>query len=164
MRPRGVLVLLALILLATAMFGIGAVVEKASANTPSTTAQPETAGAETGGETGAEADSTASSNQEAVFGFNTESTPVVLAAAIGSLGVFGAVWFFWRRAPAVWAAGAVMAAFAVLDLLEIFHQVADGHVLLVTLAGSVALLHLAAAVAAVRVATASPPREIATQT
>ena len=162
MRHRGVLVLLALILLATAMFGIGAVVEKASTtNTPASTAHHEAAGAETGGETGAEADSKTSSNQEAVFGFNTESTPVVLAAAIGSLGVFGAVWLYWRRAPVVWVAAAVMAAFAALDSLEISHQVADGHVLLVTLAGSVALLHLAAAAMAVRVATSSPPREMA---
>lgn len=36
-----------------------------------------------------------------------------------------------------------MAAFAVLDLIEVSHQVAEAHTTLVVLAGTIALLHLA---------------------
>jgi hypothetical protein len=46
-----------------------------------------------------------------------------------------------------------MAAFAVLDTIEVSHQVAEAHTTLVVFAGTVALLHLAAAALAFRVVT-----------
>lgn len=159
MRPQSVLVLLALILLATVMFGIGAEIEKTSISTASTSAHQETAGGETSGETGAEGHPGTADNQEAIFGFNTESTPLVAAAVIGSLGVLGAVWLYWRRPLVLWAAGSVMAVFAVLDIVEISHQVVERHAALAIVAAMVAVLHVAAAAVAVRVASGSRPRE-----
>jgi hypothetical protein len=84
---------------------------------------------------------------------NPESTPLIVAAIAVSTAVVGAVWFYWRRPAVLWAAGAVMAAFAVLDMIEVAHQVAKAHTTLVVLAGTVAALHLAAAVLAIRVLT-----------
>lgn len=150
MKPRGVPVLLAVIVFATLMFGVGSAVEKASASTTSTVAHQETTGGETGG---AEAPAATANNQEAIFGINPESTPLIVAAIALSIGVVGAVWFYWRRPAVLWAAAVVMAAFAVLDIVEVAHQVAEAHPTLVVLAGTVAVLHLAAAVLAIRVVT-----------
>jgi len=148
--PRRVLILLAVIVFATLMFGIGSAVEKASAGTTSTVVHQETPGGETGG---TEAPAATANNQEAIFGINPESVPLIVIAVAGSIGVVVAVWFYWRRSAILWAAGAVMAAFAVLDVIEVAHQVAEAHTTLVVLASTVAVLHLAAAALAVRVVT-----------
>ncbi|HLZ21132.1 MAG TPA: hypothetical protein VKQ30_03295 [Ktedonobacterales bacterium] len=150
------LVLLAVIVFATIMFGIGSVVEKASAATTSTVVHQETPGGETGG---AEAPAATANNQEAIFGINPESTPLIVMAIAGSIAVVAAVWFYWRRAAVLWAAGAVMTAFAVLDIVEVAHQVAEVHTTLIILAGTVAVLHLAAAVLAVSVVTSRSARQ-----
>jgi hypothetical protein len=156
--PRRVLVLLAVIVFATLMFGIGSAVEKASAGTTSTVVHQETPGRETGA---AEAPAAIANNQEAIFGINPESVPLLVIAIAGSIGVVAAVWFYWRRSAVLWAAGAVMAAFAGLDIIEVAHQVAEGRTTLVVLAGAVAVLHLAAAALAVRVVTTQSALESA---
>jgi hypothetical protein len=145
--PRRVLVLLAVIVFATLMFGIGSAVEKASTGPTSTVALQETPGGET------EAAAPTANNQEAIFGINPESVPLIVVAIAGSIGVVVAVWFYWRRPGLLWAVGAVMAAFAVLDMIEVSHQVAEAHTTLVVLAGTIAPLHLAAAALAFRVVT-----------
>ncbi len=55
-----------------------------------------------------------------------------------------------------------MAAFAVLDIVEVSHQVAEAHITLVVLAGMVALPQLAAAALAFRVVTtrSAPERAV----
>ncbi len=113
-------------------------------------AHQETPGGEPGG---AEPPAPTANNQEAIFGINPESVPLIVVAIAVSIGVVVAGWFYWRRPAVLWAAGAVMAAFAVLDIIEFSHQVADAHTTLVVLAGTVALLHLAAAALAFRVVT-----------
>ena len=149
--PRRGLVLLAVIVFATLMFGIGAAVEKASAGTTSTVVHHETPGGET---RVAEPPAATANNQEAIFGINPESPPLIVTAIAGSIGVVAAVWLYWRRPSILWAGGAVMAAFAVLDIIEVVHQVAEAHTTLIVLAGTVAVSHLAAAALAFRLVTA----------
>jgi hypothetical protein len=67
---------------ATLMFGIGSGVEKASTGTTSTVAHQETPGGETGG---AEAPAPIANNQEAIFGINPESVPLIVIAIAGSI-------------------------------------------------------------------------------
>jgi len=85
-----------------------------------------------------------------------------VVAIASSIGLVVAVWFYWRRPAVLWAAGAVMAAFAVLDIVEVSHQVAEAHITLVVLAGMVALPQLAAAALAFRVVTtrSAPERAV----
>ena len=66
------------------------------------------------------------------------------------------VWLYWRRSAMLWVAGAVMVAFAILDLVEVGHQVSEQHPVLVVVAGIVALLHATGLVMAVRFAAAGP--------
>src|SRR5437660_2684289 len=105
--PRRVLVLLAVIVFATLMFGIGAAVEKASAGTTSTVVHHETPGGET---RVAEPPAATANNQEAIFGINPESPPLIVTATAGSIAVVAAVWLYWRRSSILWAGGAVMPA------------------------------------------------------
>ena len=129
MRPRAVGLLIVMMILATGAFGIGAALEKATA--------PPAIG-------------------EMVLGVNPESIPLIAAALVGSLALTGAVWLYWRRPIVGWLAGAAMAAFALLDLVEFVHQGSEQHPTLVGVAGVVTLLHAAAAMIAIRVATTGP--------
>ena len=150
MRPRVIAVLVLTMLLATAAFGVGAFLEKgtAVASTPATH-QESPGTAESGTEN-------APANSEMVLGVNPESIPLIAAALIGSAALAGAVWIYWRRRAVVWVAGVAMAAFAILDVVEVLHRFSEQHPTLVAVAGIVTLLHAAAAVVAIRVVTTGP--------
>ncbi len=150
MRPQGVGLLTALIVLAAVAFGIGAGLEKAS-RTGSPVVHREAAG---GIEPGASSES-AVPGSEVVFGFNPESTPLILAAILGSAALAVGVWLYWRRSAIFWVVALTMAAFAVVDVVELVHQVSEQHPALVLIAAVVALLHGAAAAVAVRLTGAS---------
>ena len=150
MRPQGVGLLTTLIVLAAVVFGIGAGLEKAS-RTGSPVVHREAAG---GIEPGASSES-AVPGSEVVLGFNPESTPLILAALLGSAALGVGVWLYWRRPAIFWVAAVTMAAFAVVDVVEMVHQVAEQHPALVLIAAAVALLHGGAAALALRLTGAS---------
>jgi hypothetical protein len=118
-----------MMILATVGFGIGSALEKATA--------PSAIG-------------------EMVLGVNPESIPLIAAALVGSLALTGTVWLYWRFPIVVWLAGAAMAAFAAVDVVEVVHQVSEQHPTLVVVAGVVTILHAGAAVVAIRVAITGP--------
>ena len=150
MRPLGTGVLVATIVLATLAFGIGAGLEKATASTTAPAVHQESTGTpESGGSS-----ETAAKSSEVVFGINPESTPMIVGAVLGSAALALGVWLYWRRVAVLWVAGAAMAVFAIVDLVEVVHQVSEQHPPLILVAGIVALLHCAAAVMACRLATA----------
>jgi hypothetical protein len=142
-RGRALLVLL--IVLATAGFAIGIAVEKSTAEEPHA---DETAVSEEGGheegeaaeEGGAEA-----ASSETVLGLNLESTPLVIAAVVGSLVLAGAVWVRPRWRPLLVVVALTMLAFAVLDVAEVLHQLDESRAGVAVIAVIVAALHLAAA-------------------
>jgi hypothetical protein len=144
-----VLLLIVTALVATVAFGVGAAVEKATLTTsPAVTASHETAG-ETAGSSEASGTSTVPAG-EMILGFNPESLPLIVGAIVGSLALAGGIWLYWRRPIVVWTTAVAMAAFAVLDIVELVHQVAEQHPALVATAALVALLHGTAAVLAIR--------------
>ena len=145
MSARGTGLLVAVIVLATVAFGIGAALEKATPSKSAPAIHQEAAGATEPGATG----ETAAGGEE-VLGINPEATPLIVSAILGSVALAVAVWIYRRRPAVLWLAAGVMAAFAVLDLIEFVHQVSEKHPLLVALAGVVAILHGTAAVLAVR--------------
>lgn len=150
MRPRAVSVLVILMALATAAFGIGAALEKATASTSTAAVHHESPGTD---ESGAK---NAPTNSETLLGVNPESLPLIVAALVTSAALAAAVWLYWQRRAVVLIAAAAMAAFAMLDVVEVVHQVSEQHPTLVVVAGTVTILHTAAAVIAVRVAAIGP--------
>lgn len=151
MKPRGVWVLLALMALATVMFGIGVAIEKSTAAPAVVAAHQEISGGESGETAGAQS---SAANPEALFGIDPESARLVAAAILGSALLGVGVWLYWRRREVLWAVGAGMAAFALLDVVELARQTTENHIGLAILAGTVAILHAAAAAMAIRLATA----------
>ena len=147
MRPRSVVLLTVAVLLATAGFGIGAALEKATAGErPSATNHTESSEALAGSETPAETAATS----ETVLGINPESVPLIAGAIVGSLALAVGIWLYWRLRAVLWLAAGLMAAFGALDLIEVVHQLSAKHLALVLVAGVVAILHGAAAVLAIR--------------
>lgn len=84
-----------------------------------------------------------------MFGTDPESTPLVVLAIVASLLLAAGCWFRpeWRWLLVVTAFA--MAAFAVLDLREVIHQLDESDTGLASVASVVATLHVAAAVTAV---------------
>jgi O-antigen ligase len=97
-----------------------------------------------------------------LFGTDPESTSLVVLAIVASLLLAAGCWFRpeWRRLLVVTAFA--MAAFAVLDLREVIHQLDESDTGLASVAGAVATLHVAAAVTAVILARRSRQREAPT--
>ena len=94
-----------------------------------------------------------------MLGTDPESTPLVVLAIVASLLLAAGCWFRpeWRWLLVVTAFA--MAAFAVLDLREVIHQLDESDTGLASVAGVVATLHVAAAVTAVILARRSRQRE-----
>jgi hypothetical protein len=167
-------VLVSLIVLSTVAFAVGAIVEHSSgepAAEGSGTKAPahgesgeavEGSGeaAEVGGEVAPVSEGTEEPNgEETLFGTDPESTPLVVLAIVASLLLGAGCWFRpeWRWLLVVTAFA--MAAFAVLDLREVIHQLDESDTGLAFVAGAMATLHVAAAVTAVVLARRSRQRE-----
>lgn len=165
-------VLVSLIVLSTVAFAVGTIVEHSSrepaAEGSGTGAHSEGGEAVEGsgeaGEGGGEAapvseGSGEPNGEETLFGNDPESTPLVVLAIVASLLLAAGCWFRaeWRWLLVVTAFA--MAAFAVLDLREVIHQLDESNAGLAVVAGVVATLHVAAAVAAVILARRSRERE-----
>jgi hypothetical protein len=182
MQPRVLLV--PLLVVATALFVVGVRVEKSSGDThdESTAAAVEQGGgAETGdahaGEPGQAAESReageaaaggevhaepavgeASEEDETLLGIDLEVTGFVALAAALSLALALAVWLRPGWVLLLAAVVGMTVAFAALDVREVFHQADEDDGGLALLAGVVAALHLAAAALALRMrrATSAP--------
>ena len=156
--------LVSLIVLATIAFGVGVLLERSSGESESGVEQPghveggeETEG--TGESTALVGESSEEASDEQIFGIDPESTGVLGVAVVVSLLLAAGCWFRpeWRWLLVVTALA--MAAFAVLDLREVIHQIDESNAGLAIVAGVVAALHVAAAVTAVIVARRSRGRE-----
>ncbi|MCA1656584.1 MAG: hypothetical protein LC713_02555 [Actinobacteria bacterium] len=91
------------------------------------------------------------------LGINTESWPLVIAAALASLALALAAWLRPRLVALLALIALAMIAFAALDVAELIHQVDVDETGLAVLAGAVFALHLAAGVAAVAASRARGP-------
>lgn len=167
MGPRTLLV--GLIVLATATFVVGTVIERDSsgesghhneAAPPAAAAGESGASAEAGhSETGGESDATHAKENAGTstataekahaelrpLGIDIESWPFVTLAAVVSLALAAAAWLRPRAVAILALVAVAMLAFAALDLREVVHQVDIDKSGLAVMAGAIAALHLAAA-------------------
>jgi len=137
--------LVLLIVLATAGFAAGVAMERATAEEPHTDEVIGTEEGEAGHEEGEGGAAVKEQTSEEILGLNLESTPLVVAAVVGSLLLAGAVWIRPRWRPLLAVVALVMLAFAVLDILELVHQLDESRAAVAIIATIVAALHLAAA-------------------
>jgi hypothetical protein len=126
-----------LIVVATALFVAGVAAERARGD------EAVVVEAETHEEAGHD------ESAESVGGVDTESWPLVALAAAGSLVLAAAVWRRPRWRAVLVVTAVAMAAFAVLDVRELVHQIDESAAGIALIAGVVAALHGAAAVVAV---------------
>jgi hypothetical protein len=133
--------LASLIVVATAAFAIGVAIERSDRHSES--GEPHVEAAASEGEA-AEPEG-ASEGEDEVLGIDAESTPLVVVAVVGSLGLAAAAWMRPDVELLVALIAAAMVAFAVLDIREVAHQADESNGGLAVLAGAVAALHLGAA-------------------
>jgi hypothetical protein len=88
------------------------------------------------------------------LGLDLESTPLIILAALGSLGLAALTWARPRWLFGLGLAFLAMAAFGALDTAEVSHQADIDELGLAVLAGFVAVLHFAAGFVALRMAQA----------
>ena len=149
--------LVSLIVLSTVAFTVGAIAEHSSGEPAAEGSRTE---APAHGEVAPISEGSDEPNgEETLFGKDPESTPLVVLAIVASLLLAAGCWFRpeWRWLLVVTAFA--MAAFAVLDLREVIHQLDESDTGLAFVAGAVATLHVAAAVTAVVLARRSRERE-----
>lgn len=166
MAPRALLV--GLIVLATAAFVVGTVVERNSsgesghheaalpaAATSESGASAEARHTETGGESAAThakentATSTGTTTEEPhaelrPLGIDVEAWLFVTLAAVASLILAAAAWLRPRAVPVLTLTAVAMLAFATLDVREVVHQLDINKSALAVMAAAIAALHLAA--------------------
>jgi hypothetical protein len=139
-----------LMVLGAALFVVGVALERGDHHdTPATTvaASPDQGGHDEAAEA-AEGHPAVENSDEKVLGVNVES-PGVVAVGVGvSLVLAAAAWLKQRRAVFVVVA-VFAAAFAVLDVAEIFHLLDRSESGLAVLAAVVAVIHVLAAIASV---------------
>jgi hypothetical protein len=169
-RSRWATILAVLLLAATALFVVGATVERQGhAETTSTSSEAEEhsegeAGEGSNPEVSEEANleagesnpTGAESGSEAILGVDTESLPVITIAVLIALLLVAAIWWRPRREVLIVAIVFCLGA-AVLDFRELLHQLDEGRNSVAILAAAVALLHLAAAGAGVAALRSQPP-------
>ncbi len=144
----GRLLVVVLLLLATAAFGIGVAIEKSEEGDhaePAAAAHDEAG--EDAGAASAEATPAEEDEEETIFGIEAESTPLVIVGLVLSLVVAGAVWLFgrWRWMLAVSALFCL--AFAILDGIEASRKWGD-ETTIAALAIAALILHAGAALVA----------------
>jgi hypothetical protein len=165
MRLR--VVLIALLVAATAAFVVGVSIERSQGEThaePAGKVKREAgeggeAGHEEGAESGEEshADESAAAhadeqNAEKFLGIDYEAVPFIVLAAAFSVALAVAVWLLPASVPVLALVVVAMVAFGVLDVREVVHQLDEDNGGLALLAGVVAVLHLGAAAVALALA------------
>ena len=140
-RPRAIA---ALLVVATILFVVGVAAE------PTTDTHTD----EPSGEAAEHVES-AEKDEERVLGLDLESPgPVALAVVLSAVLAAAVLWRPDRRVLLVVALGAT--AFAVLDIAEVAHQLADDRTGLALLAATIAAMHAAATALAARQLTLGP--------
>jgi len=131
--------LVALLVASTALFAAGAIAERSQSGEP------------------AAAEAHEGSERETVRGVDVESTPLIVIAVLGGLGLAALVAAPpGRRRPVLLAVGAIALVWAVLDVREVVHQLGESRTGIALLAIGAALLHLAAGAVAARLAVRGP--------
>jgi hypothetical protein len=177
-RNHLTLILIALIVVATAAFGIGAAIEKSEHNDESSesaglqgaihtaatgawdtilvSGESGESGGETAGESsrGEHSESGGETHSEDLLGIDPESTALVVLAIFGSLLLAAAVWLRPEATPVLALVGLAMLFFAALDIREAVHQSDESNGGLMALALCIATLHLAAGGLAIWLAVA----------
>ena len=153
------LTLIALLVASTAVFAVGAIAESSQSESHGEpAAQQEPAGThdEGGEEAEGTGESRAASEQQAhveqgeeLLGVDTESTPLIVMAVIGGLGLAAAAASsIGRRTGVLVAIALVMGVWTALDVREVVHQLDESRAGIAVLAMFAAALHLIAAVIA----------------
>ena len=161
-----------LLIVAAALFAIGASVERNNDVHRDETAVTTTIGEGTAPAEGSEAAEAAEaagnaepaashseageSANEKVLGINLESTPLVVLAVIISLALAVATWRSNNKLLLLLTA-AFAAVFAILDIAELVHQIDRSNAALAVLAALIAILHAGAAFLAAQRSTADAP-------
>lgn len=160
--------LVALILTATALFAAGVAVEASTGgtqveapgesveSTEATSHADEASEVGQGGEAHVE-ESGVQGEEGELLGLNPESMPLVVLAAVVSLGLALAVWLAAGSTAVLAATAIAMGVFAALDVRELIHQLGESAGLVAVIAGLVALLHTAAALIALGAARVRTP-------
>jgi hypothetical protein len=148
--------LVALLVLATALFAAGVLAERSRSETHP---EPASTHAETGEperiheaeSVGAERES--AETRETLFGVDLESTPLLVLAVLAGLGG-GATCAsrLGQRAGPLLAVAVIVLAWAALDVREVVHQLDESNTGIALIAIAVATLHAAAGVIAARLA------------
>lgn len=163
MRLR--VVLIALLVVATAAFVVGVSIERSQGENhaePATAVagegeagQPAEAGHEDGAVSGEAARAEESpgahadeGNAEKFLGIDYEAVPFIVLAAAFSLALAAAVWLLPGSVPVLALVVVAMVAFTALDVREVVHQLDEDNGGLALLAGVVAALHLGVAAVA----------------
>jgi hypothetical protein len=153
-----------LILVATALFVTGVVIERNSEDKHADTGSPAAAASDESADEGGEADAEGEAaggetdehasepatqeseegGEDQLLGIDVESTPLVVLAALASIGLALAAWLRPNLAAVLALIAVVLVAFAALDVREVFHQLDEDKAGLAVLAALVAALHLAA--------------------
>jgi hypothetical protein len=142
--------LVALLVLSTALFAIGVVAERSdTSGHVESAAQHARETGESPGESESDerqASPAAHDEHETLLGIDVESTPLIILAVIAGLGLALLAASAPGRRPAVlFTIAVVMLAWAALDVREVVHQINESRTGLAILAIAVTLLHLAAA-------------------
>jgi hypothetical protein len=153
----------ALLVVAAVLFVIGVSAETGEDDHSEAPASETVEHSETGEAAESEEAESADEDEERVLGIDVESPLVVGIAVVVSLLLAALAW--WRPIRGVLVlAGVVAAAFAVLDLAEVAHQLDENYTGLVLLAAAIVVLHATAAGLAFRQAmTADSERAPATR-
>jgi hypothetical protein len=176
MRLR--VVLIALLVVATAAFVVGVSIERsqgeahaeASTTVEGENGEPGEAGHEEGAENGeavrAEERPGAHAhdeNAEKFLGVDYEAVPFIVLAAVFSLGLAAAVWLLPGSVPVLALVVVAMVAFTALDVREVVHQLDEDNGGLALLAAVVAAVHLGVAALALALArgASTPTRRLA---
>jgi hypothetical protein len=151
-------VLVGLIVIATALFVVGTAIERNPVGESGHHAQ---AGETPAGHTDENGGGSAATTEEPraelrPLGIDIEAWPFVTLAAVASLSLAAAAWLRPGSAALLVLVAAAMLAFAALDVSEVVHQHDINMRGLAVLAGAIAALHAASAVAAMAARTRRP--------
>lgn len=156
-RSRLTKVLVALLLVATVAFAIGAALEKSQHHTEAAVAAPvssettgegqsapavESGAGETAAQLQAETGGSGQTHSEKLLGLDPEATALVVVAVSAPLLPAAAVWMRPDQTLLLLVVAAAMLVFAALDVREAVHQSDESNTGLLILASVIAALHL----------------------
>ena len=159
----GRLLVVVLLLLATAAFGTGVAIEKSRPGHSGAAAaptDPESGETHAEGEPTAEGTGGESHSDESVLGIDAESTPLVILAVVASMAAAAAVWLVGGRRSVLEVVALFCLAFATLDAVE-FARKAGDEAGIALLALAAAVLHAGAAAMAAVLASRAREAQIA---